>query len=186
MIFDAMRPVILTGIEELATRNDLLDRAVLLTLPTIPEDKRRPEAEFWAAFDAAAPSILGALLPAVSDAMRRLPAVKLPRLPRMADFALWATPGDATLAGATQAVPYALHPDQQFLAERHRALVSGHHYRRRIRRGVFQGVEQLERAIREYIDYHNANPQGFAWTAKEQVVLEKIRTHAELNNVPSA
>ena len=97
VIFDAMRPVILTGIEDLATRSDLLDRSVLLTLPTIPEDRRLPEAEFWAAFDAAAPAILGALLTAVSEAMRRLPAVKLSRLPRMADFALWATAGERAL-----------------------------------------------------------------------------------------
>jgi hypothetical protein len=97
VIFDAMRPVILTGIEELATRSDLLDRAVLLTLPTIPEERRRPEAEFWAAFGTVAPAILGSLLTAVSEAMRRLPAVKLPRLPRMADFALWATAGERAL-----------------------------------------------------------------------------------------
>ncbi len=97
VIFDAMRPVILTGIEELATRSDLLDRAVLLTLPTIPEDRRRTETQFWAAFDTAAPAILGALLTAVSEAMRRLPAVKLSRLPRMADFALWATAGERAL-----------------------------------------------------------------------------------------
>lgn len=44
---------------------------------------------------------------------------------------------------------------------------------RRIRRGVFKSVEQLERAIREYIDHHNANPQGFAWTAKAEVILKK-------------
>ena len=36
VIFDAMRPVILTGIEDLATRSDLLDRSVLLTLPNDP------------------------------------------------------------------------------------------------------------------------------------------------------
>ena len=96
VIFDAMRPLILTGIEELATRSDLLDRAVLLTLPTIPEDRRRTETQFWAAFDTAAPRF-SALLTAVSEAMRRLPAVKLSRLPRMADFALWATAGERAL-----------------------------------------------------------------------------------------
>ena len=57
---------------------------------------------------------------------------------------------------------------------------------RRIRRGVFKNVEQLERAIREYIDHHNANPQGFAWTAKAQAILEKVRrARAALNKVPS-
>jgi len=113
VIFDAMRPVILTGIEELATRSDLLDRAVLLTLPTIPEDRRLPEAEFWAAFNSVAPSILGALLTAVSDALRNLPTMKLPRLPRMADFALWATAGERALGLADGAFLAAYQGNRQ-------------------------------------------------------------------------
>jgi transposase/DNA-binding CsgD family transcriptional regulator len=58
---------------------------------------------------------------------------------------------------------------------------------RRIRRGVFKSVAQLEQAIREYIDHHNANPKGFAWTAKADAILEKVRrARAALNKVPSA
>lgn len=57
---------------------------------------------------------------------------------------------------------------------------------RRIRRGVFKSVAQLEQAIREYIDHHNANPKGFAWTAKADAILEKVRrARAALNKVPS-
>lgn len=112
-IFDAVRPVILTGIEELATRSDLLDRALLVTLPRIPEDKRRPEAEFWAEFHAVAPSILGVLLTAVSCAMRNLPNVRLSRLPRMADFALWATAGEQALGLAEGAFMAAYQGNRQ-------------------------------------------------------------------------
>lgn len=90
-LFDAMRPIILNGIEDIVTRPDLADRAVFLTLEPIPEDRRRPEAELWAAFEAVRPLILGALLDAVAEGLRRLPETRLPRLPRMADFAIWAT-----------------------------------------------------------------------------------------------
>jgi hypothetical protein len=90
-IFDAQRPVILTGIEELATRGDLLDRSLIVTLPNIPEDRRRPETEIWREFNEAAPRMLGVLCDAVSVALRNLSSTKLARLPRMADFALWAT-----------------------------------------------------------------------------------------------
>jgi len=58
---------------------------------TIPEDRRRPEAELYAAFEKVRPFILGALLNGVATALRQLPNVKLSSLPRMADFALWAT-----------------------------------------------------------------------------------------------
>ena len=73
------------------TRPDLADRAVFLTLEPISEDCRRPEAELWAAFESERPRILGALLDAVVEGLRRLPETRLPTLPRMADFALWAT-----------------------------------------------------------------------------------------------
>jgi len=56
----------------------------------------------------------------------------------------------------------------------------------RIRRGVFKSVAQLEQAIREYIEHHNANPRGFVWTAKADVILEKVRrARAALDNIPS-
>jgi hypothetical protein len=90
VLFDAQRPVILNGIEELATRGDLLDRCIILYLPAIPEDKRKSEAELWRDFDANRPAILGALLNAVSKALLDLDTVQIERLPRMADFALWA------------------------------------------------------------------------------------------------
>ena len=45
VLFDAARPVILNGIEEIVTRPDLADRAVFLTLQPIPEEHRRPEQD---------------------------------------------------------------------------------------------------------------------------------------------
>jgi hypothetical protein len=97
VLFDAKRPILLNGIEELATRSDLLERAIVLNLPTIPEDKRRTEAHFWREFETARPYILGALLEAVSGALRQYDRVKLERLPRMADFAQWATAAESYL-----------------------------------------------------------------------------------------
>ena len=42
VLFDATRPVILNGIEDIVARPDLADRAVFLTLEPIPEERRRP------------------------------------------------------------------------------------------------------------------------------------------------
>jgi hypothetical protein len=99
VLFNASRPVILNGIEDIVTRPDLADRAILLTLEPIPEESRRPEAELWAAFELECPRILGALLNAVVEGLRRLPETRLPKLPRMADFALWATACETSLWG---------------------------------------------------------------------------------------
>ena len=91
VLFDAARPVILNGIEDIVTRPDLADRALFLTLEPIPEERRRPEQELWAAFEAERPRLLGVLLDAVAKGLAELPRTKLDKLPRMADFALWAT-----------------------------------------------------------------------------------------------
>src|SRR5215217_1400354 len=100
VLFDAARPVILNGIEEIVTRPDLADRALFLTLEPIPEERRRPEQELWAAFEAERPRILGVLLDAVVEGLKRLPETHLPRLPRMADFALWASACETALWSA--------------------------------------------------------------------------------------
>jgi len=84
-------------IEELATRSDLLDRALVLTLPAIPDDKRRTEAELWGEFERKQPALLGALLDAVSSALRNEGRVHLDGFPRMADFAQWAVAAEPAL-----------------------------------------------------------------------------------------
>ena len=106
-IFAAQRPVVLNAIESVATRPDLIDRSLLIDLPTIGEDVRRVESEFWAAFDTAHPMLLGALFDAVSMALRQLPLVRLPVLPRMADFATWVTAAEPGLGWSTGAFLHA-------------------------------------------------------------------------------
>jgi len=91
ILLAAARPVILNGIEDIITRPDLADRAILLTLAPIAERQRRPEHALWWEFELARPHILGALLDAAAHGLQMLPQVRLQRLPRMADFALWAT-----------------------------------------------------------------------------------------------
>jgi hypothetical protein len=97
VFFDAMRPIILNGIDHLAERADLADRALILNLPPIEENNRRDEAQLYAEFERDLPQILGALFSAVSGALVRLAHTHLQRKPRMADFALWATAAEQPL-----------------------------------------------------------------------------------------
>ena len=97
ILFQAARPILLNGIEEVVSRPDLGDRAIFLTLAPIGEAQRRPESELWREFEIARPRMLGALLDAVVHGLRTLGRVRLDRLPRMADFALWATACETAL-----------------------------------------------------------------------------------------
>jgi hypothetical protein len=97
VVFDAMRPVILNGISEVATRGDLVDRVLLIELETIEEAERLTEDEFWSKFDLMHASVFGALLDALVAALDRLPSVSVTARPRMADFALWATAAEESI-----------------------------------------------------------------------------------------
>jgi hypothetical protein len=97
VLFEAARPILLNGIEEVVSRPDLGDRAIFLTLAPIGEAQRRPESELWRAFEIARPHILGALLDAVVHGLRAMSLVHLEALPRMADFALWAAACETAL-----------------------------------------------------------------------------------------
>jgi putative DNA primase/helicase len=89
--FNARRPVLLTGINDVATRGDLADRTIVIRLEKIHESARRTDADVREAFTRAHPGILAALLDMVVMGLRRLEDIKKERrkLPRMADFAQW-------------------------------------------------------------------------------------------------
>ncbi|MDQ3524127.1 MAG: hypothetical protein M3451_03625, partial [Chloroflexota bacterium] len=96
-LVDVMRPVVLTGIGNLAAKPDLLDRSILIDLPVISDDDRVEEDDFWPAFGEVRPTILGALLDAASAAIRNRSTTKLGSKPRMADFARWVVAAESTL-----------------------------------------------------------------------------------------
>jgi transposase len=50
---------------------------------------------------------------------------------------------------------------------------------KRIRRGVFRSVKELEAAIREYIDVHNEAPKPFVWTRTADQILDSIARYAQ-------
>ncbi|MGH9425515.1 MAG: hypothetical protein ACRD2L_04310, partial [Terriglobia bacterium] len=96
-IFDSQRPVLFTGIEDIAVEGDLIDRGIRLLLPPITATARKEESKFWQEFEKARPKILGALLNVLVVILRKRASVKLKKLPRMADFAVWVTAGASAL-----------------------------------------------------------------------------------------
>jgi hypothetical protein len=112
VVFEAMRPLLLNGIGGFVKRPDLLGRAMVLDLPQLPESERRTEQEFWDTFEQTVPRILGALLDTLAGALARRDQVKLPALPRMADFAVLGTAVEQTLGWPTGSFIQALDANQ--------------------------------------------------------------------------
>lgn len=53
---------------------------------------------------------------------------------------------------------------------------------KRIRRGAFTSVDELKKAIFDYIEHHNDSPAPFVWTAQADKILEKVgRARLALN-----
>jgi putative DNA primase/helicase len=101
IVHDVCRPVVLTGIEDLAVRSDLADRAIVLRLSAFAGRERREESAILSDLEVAAPGILAGLLDGVSAALAGGESHAAARgalgdapkppgpLPRMADFARW-------------------------------------------------------------------------------------------------
>ena len=152
------RPVLLTGIGELAQREDLVDRSLIITLDRIPDDRRKPETLFWDEFSKEHARLFGSILDAVSLALRRLPEVTLDRLPRMADFARFANAAEP--AFGIQA--------GEFLAR----------YTENRREANALAIESslVASAVRALVDSQPANREGaLVWDGTAEELLEEIR-----------
>lgn len=93
------RPVIINGLLNAINRSDLADRAVIIPMSRITWEQRRSEGEVWSLFQTQQSQIFGALLDRVAFGLRQLPHVRLSRMPRMADYALWSIACEAFAPG---------------------------------------------------------------------------------------
>ena len=178
-IFTFTRPIILNGIDEIIYRHDLLDRSIVVNLPTIPDNKRKPEDEFWEEFHKARSRILGALLNAAATGLKNIDKVELEELPRMADFAKWVTAAEPALPwepGAfmeaysgkrTEAVELALEGDAVAVAVQ--ALIAN--------RGTWEGTAtELLGALLEYVP--ETTQRTRAWPKTARTVANRLRRAA--------
>jgi hypothetical protein len=81
------RPQILTGVDLVPTRSDILERCLIVRLERIPEKNRLSERKLESLISSLLPGIYGSLLDLMVVALRNLPTIELDELPRMADFA---------------------------------------------------------------------------------------------------
>jgi hypothetical protein len=155
MIFNGCRPILLNGIPDIATRGDLLDRMIVLFPPKIPKSERRERNRILHEFEAAQPKILGAMLDAVSVALREHKKIKLPNLPRMADFATWAAAGSTALGFNAS----------EFIAA----------YERNRTEANFIAIENSPATIETY---KWASERTGSWEGNHQSLLAELNLHA--------
>jgi len=152
-LVEVKRPVILNGIEELATRPDLAERGIHIELQAIQH--RRTEADLWQSFEMDAPAIFAGLLDAVALALRDVGDVKIDKLPRMADFALWAEAG----------LPAIGFKRGEFMEA----------YNRNLDEGLNLGLESsaVGRALQAFIERHTE------WTGNATDLVSNLAGHTD-------
>jgi len=89
IIFDYQRCIGLNGVNIVASKADLLDRAILLKLDRIPKDRRKPEDVLWRLFNEVKGEILAGVFTILSRAAAIKSTISLTERPRMADFMEW-------------------------------------------------------------------------------------------------
>jgi hypothetical protein len=87
-VLEAKRPVMLNGINAVATQPDLIDRTVSIEAQTIPADQRKDEQTLKAEWAADYPGIFVGLLDLFAQALAALPGITLTDKQRMADYQL--------------------------------------------------------------------------------------------------
>ena len=90
-------PCVINGISCFPTRQDLLDRSLIVSLDFIAPDKRKTDNELMKSWENDRPLIFGALCQAASAALRNYNSVSEKELPRMADFAKWVIAAEENL-----------------------------------------------------------------------------------------
>lgn len=101
-IFTFKRCLAINGINNVATRSDLLDRAILIELSRIEDKDRRELSEVQDNFKDDLPCILGGIFDVLSKAMTIYPTIKLEKLSRLADFTRWGYAISEALGGKGQ------------------------------------------------------------------------------------
>ena len=120
----------------------------------LPRHRHREFLRFLKLIDAQTPADLDLHLIVDNYATHKTPAVK-GWLKRHKRFHLHFTPTSASW----------LNMVERFFADI---------TRNRIRRGVFTSVTELQDAIMEYLQNHNADPKPFVWTKSADEILKKV------------
>ena len=161
IIFKVRRPIILSGISEFISRQDLLDRCVFIQTLPMSSSNRKSESDFWSEFDAQKGQIMGALLSAFSSALTHYEATEPSFQSRMMDFVKLGCALEAGLGWQTDTFKTAFQNNRRDAME-----------------NSFED-DTVVQYIRETIG------SSASWTGSSQELLDKIvQKHAKAKDIP--
>jgi hypothetical protein len=166
-IIEALNPVVINGIEGLLTRGDLADRSLTVMLTEIGDDKRRDEAEIEEEIARVAPGVLALLFDGLVEAMRMLPTLKLPRMPRMADFARLACAAAPAFGWTAKEMLAALEDNRRLSVE---AVIA---------------ADAVATAVLDLVHKQSPNSDGWYWTGSSTELFEALKNLVPVDTAKS-
>ncbi|NOJ33023.1 MAG: hypothetical protein DA329_12895, partial [Candidatus Nitrosocosmicus sp.] len=88
-IFKYIRCLSFSGINVIFTEPDALERSIMIELEEIKDEYKIPGDQIYGDFMSQIPHLLGYIFDTLSKAMHLKNSIKLEKIPRMADFAVW-------------------------------------------------------------------------------------------------
>jgi hypothetical protein len=85
--YDISRPTLINGIDELTTRADFLDRAIIINLAKISTEQRKSESKLDKEFANDYPILFSGIVKLLSPVLKILPEIQDSNLPRMTELA---------------------------------------------------------------------------------------------------
>jgi hypothetical protein len=169
-VVDLRNPVVLNGVPDAATSQDLISRAIMISPPVIPEEKRLTKSEIDDRLSQILPGVLGALLDQLSAGLRNT-HLNPCNLPRMADCALWVTRCtgseewlDIYRENVQQAIEIGLESSPVYAGIRQ--LLDGHLETEYMEQR--KGVDQWQGAAAELLKVLQDLPAFLAWDGKHR------------------
>lgn len=178
VILSFLRCVGINGINEVATRPDLLDRALMFGLERIDSRARREEGEFWREFEKARPGILAGVFQTLAEAMRIYPKVKLRNLPRMADFYRWGYAIAEALGAGGESFKKAYY---QNIGKANEEAISSNPVTSAILifmqdRDKWQGAAaHLLKVLKEIADKEEINTRSKSWPGAPHILIRRLK-----------
>jgi putative DNA primase/helicase len=165
VLWSYMRPILTTSVDMPTTAADVIDRSIIQHFDPLTEERRHTLADLQAAFAAAKPRLVGAVLRALRDALNVLPDIPKNKLGRLADWHHFGRAVTKAVLGRDTAdfdKAYRKMEERQRLASLHNPVVLAlHAFARRM--GKWEGIytdllSLLEKtAGEEHIHYTRAS-----------------------------
>ncbi len=167
---DLRNPVVLNGVPDAATSQDLVSRAIMISPPVIPEGERLTKSEIDGRLAKVLPGVLGALLDQLSAGLRNT-HLNPGSLPRMADCACGSPDARARRSGSNvyrenvrQAAEIGLESSPTYAGVRQ--LLDGHSVTEYMKER--KGVDQWQGTSAELLKALQDLPAFLAWDGKHR------------------